>query len=52
MWRFQKPLKDRDYKVSTAYRKYQKYVGKLVSVKSFSHFRKDLETGKDIAEFK
>ena len=52
MWRFQKPLKDRDYKQSATYRKYKKHIGKLVSTSVFVKFKKDLETGRDIAEFK
>ena len=52
MWSFHKPLRDRNYKQTATYRKYQKHVGKLVSKSVFVQFKKDLATGKDIAEFK
>jgi len=51
MWRFQKPLRDREYKQSATYRKYQKHVGKLVSTSTFLHFKKDPETGRDTPVF-
>jgi len=46
MWQMRKPLKERNYRSSPTYKKYQAYVGKLVTSKDFVGYEINPETGR------